>query len=67
MEWSGTVRRLLADRSLTDEQRQEYFVAEVLQDLRRAVGVSEAEQYVRAGSLTYSWQGLARYWRKKLQ
>jgi glyoxylase-like metal-dependent hydrolase (beta-lactamase superfamily II) len=67
MEWSGTVRRLLADRSLTDEQRQEYFVAEVLPDLRRAVGVSEAEQYVRAGSLTYSWQGLARYWRKKLQ
>ena len=66
-EWSGTVRRLLADQSLTDEQRQEYFVAEAFQDLRRAVGVSEAEQYGRAGSLTYSWQGLVRYWRKKQQ
>jgi glyoxylase-like metal-dependent hydrolase (beta-lactamase superfamily II) len=64
-EWSGLVRRLLADETLTDEQRQERFVRETMNDLRRVVGVVEAEQYSRAGSLAYSWQGLARYWRKK--
>jgi predicted chitinase len=28
--------------------------------------VHEAEQYTRAGSIVYSWQGLSRYWRKKM-
>jgi len=65
VDWSRTVRRLLADESLTEDQRQEYFVAEARQELRRIVGVAEAEQYWRAGSIAYSWQGLARYWRKK--
>lgn len=64
-EWSGAVRRLLADRTLTDEERQERFVAEALQDLRRTVGEADAARYSRAGRLDYSWQGLARYWRKK--
>src|SRR5215203_1341831 len=65
VEWSRTVRRLIADENLTEDQRQEYFVAEARQELRRTVGVTEAEQYWRAGSIAYSWQGLARYWRKK--
>jgi len=30
------------------------------------VGEQEAEQYGRAGRLDYSWQGLARYWRKRV-
>lgn len=64
-EWSGLVRRLLSDPSLTDDQRQERFVAEVLQDLRRTVGESEAMGYSRAGRLDFSWQGLARYWRRR--
>ena len=64
-EWNGTVLRLLADPSLTDEQRQERFVDEALQDLRRTVGEVDATRYSRAGRLDYSWQGLARYWRKK--
>jgi glyoxylase-like metal-dependent hydrolase (beta-lactamase superfamily II) len=63
--WSGLVRRLLNDTSLTDDERQERFVAEAVQDLRRIVGDLEAGQYGRAGRLDYSWQGLARYWRKK--
>jgi hypothetical protein len=29
------------------------------------VGVADAEQYKRAGSIAYSWQGLARYWKKR--
>jgi glyoxylase-like metal-dependent hydrolase (beta-lactamase superfamily II) len=62
--WSEIVRRLLSDPSLPDEERQERFVAEALQELRRTVGETEAGQYSRAGRLDYSWQGLARYWRK---
>lgn len=64
-DWSRIVRRLLLDATLTDEQRQERFVAEVLGEIRRTVGDEESRQYSRAGRLDYSWQGLARYWRKK--
>lgn len=63
--WSRIVRRLLADESKSDEQRQAAFVAEATLDLRRAVGDPDAESYSRAGRLDYSWQGLARYWRKR--
>ena len=64
-EWSRLVRRLLADGGLTEDQRQDHFVADVTQELRRVVGPQEAELYGRAGSFHYSWQGLSRYWRKK--
>ncbi len=63
--WSAIVRRLLADASLSEEERQSRFVNEVLLDIRRVVGDEEADQYNRAGRLDYSWQGLARYWRKR--
>lgn len=63
--WSATVRRLLDDVTLTDDERQDRFVAEALQDMRRTVGETEAARYSRAGRLDYSWQGLARYWTKK--
>jgi len=65
VEWSRIAFRLVSDESLTEEEREARFVAEGFQDLRRVVGVQEAEQYGRAGSIAYSWQGLARYWRKK--
>lgn len=64
-EWSVLVRRLLADATLTDEERQTRFVNEALQNLRRAVGDVEATRYSRAGRIDFSWQGLARYWRKQ--
>ena len=38
VEWSRVARRLVDD-SLSDEDRERRFVAEALQDLRRAVGV----------------------------
>ena len=63
-EWSRIVRRLLATPDLSEEERQQRFVDEALLDLRRVVGDQEAEQYSRAGRLEFSWQGLARYWRK---
>lgn len=64
-EWSRITRRLVANRALTEEERENRFVTEATQELRRVVGPGEAELYSRAGSLAYSWQGLARYWRKK--
>ena len=63
--WNRIVRRLIADTSLEEPQRQQAFVDEALRELRRAVGDAESEQYGRAGRLDYSWQGLSRYWRKK--
>lgn len=65
--WNRIVRRLLADPRLDEAQRQAAFVDEALREIRRAVGEQEAEQYSRAGRLDYSWQGLARYWRKRLE
>jgi glyoxylase-like metal-dependent hydrolase (beta-lactamase superfamily II) len=64
--WSGRVRRLLADASIDDQERERRFVEEGRQDIRRTVGEGEADQYARAGRLDYSWQGLARYWRSRL-
>jgi glyoxylase-like metal-dependent hydrolase (beta-lactamase superfamily II) len=62
--WSQAARRLLGDPVLTDDERQRRFVDEAVQDLRRTVGEVEAGRYSRAGRLDYSWQGLARYWRR---
>lgn len=64
-DWSRLIRRLLADTGKTEEERQESFVQEARQELQRVVGPAEADLYGRAGSLHYSYQGLARYWRKK--
>lgn len=63
--WNRIVKRLVADQTLSEERRQEVFVEEAFRELRRVVGEVEADQYSRAGRLDYSWQGLARYWRKR--
>lgn len=63
--WSTVVRRLVADDSLDEPQRERRFVEDALIDLRRVVGEQEADMYSRAGRIDYSWQGLARYWRKR--
>lgn len=65
-DWSRIVRRLLADGALTDDERQSRFTDEVSRDLVRRVGETDAADYTKAGGLNYSWQGLARYWSKKL-
>jgi glyoxylase-like metal-dependent hydrolase (beta-lactamase superfamily II) len=64
--WSEIVRRLVADPSLDERGREHAFVTEALLELKRQVGEQQAEQYNRAGRLDYSWQGLARYWKKRL-
>lgn len=65
VDWSRIVRRLIADERASEDERQERFIDEARTEIRRIVGDREAELYIRAGSLAYSWQGLARYWRKK--
>ena len=62
--WSALVRRLLSDDTMDDVERERRFVQTSLDDIRRSIGEVEAERYSRAGRLDYSWQGLARYWRK---
>ena len=63
--WSRIVQRLLADASIDDDERQRRFVDEAFLEITRRTGETEAADYVRAGGLNYSWQGLARYWRKR--
>jgi glyoxylase-like metal-dependent hydrolase (beta-lactamase superfamily II) len=65
--WSRIVRRLVADSSMPDADRQTRFIEEAYLDLTRRVGEAEATGYTRAGGLNYSFQGLARYWTKKAQ
>ena len=64
--WSRMVQRLISNPALDDGAKQAAFLDEALTDIRRKVGEQEAEQYGRAGRLDYSWQGLARYWRKRI-
>jgi glyoxylase-like metal-dependent hydrolase (beta-lactamase superfamily II) len=63
--WSRSVRRLLADDAVSDDDRQARFTEEAFLDLKRRLGETEAAGYTRAGGLNFSWQGLARYWRKR--
>ena len=65
-DWSRIVRRLLGRANLEPDLRQAQFTDEALRDLRRRLGDLEAADYVRAGGLGYSYQGLERYWRRKL-
>jgi glyoxylase-like metal-dependent hydrolase (beta-lactamase superfamily II) len=63
--WSLIVRRLLADATMADAERQKRFTDEAFLELARRVGEAEAVGYTKAGGLNYSYQGLARYWTKK--
>src|SRR6187402_2414375 len=64
-DWSRIVRRLLADASISDDDRLARFTDDAYADLRRRVGDAEADDYTKAGGLNYSWSGLSRYWRKR--
>jgi glyoxylase-like metal-dependent hydrolase (beta-lactamase superfamily II) len=64
-DWTRLAERLLDDPSLDDVTREQHFVDEVLEDLTERMGAEQARQYHRAGRIDYSWQGLARYLRKR--
>jgi glyoxylase-like metal-dependent hydrolase (beta-lactamase superfamily II) len=65
-DWNRIVRRLIADASLSEPDRERRFIDEAYLELRRRVGERDAEGYNNAGGLNYSWQGLSRYWRKRV-
>jgi glyoxylase-like metal-dependent hydrolase (beta-lactamase superfamily II) len=62
--YAEIARVSLASSDDADAQRDR-FVAEVLHELRRAVGDTLASRYALAAPLDQCWQGLARYWNKR--
>jgi len=64
-DWSRRVRATL-DLPGTDEERARGFTESVTRELAQAASPAEAEAYMRAARFDFSWNGLARYWRKKL-
>ncbi len=65
-DWGQKSRALVERSDLSEERRMAEFQRQIVQDLRRTMPESEVEFYERAGRSDYSWQGLARYWRKKI-
>ena len=63
-EWAQEVRDSLKNEA-SDAERTARFARWVMDDFRRALPAEECALYERAGGLELSWQGLARYWRKK--
>lgn len=63
-DWSRRVRGSL-DRPGTDEERAEAFTNEIVADLETQMNADEAQGYARAARFDFSWNGLARYWRKR--
>jgi glyoxylase-like metal-dependent hydrolase (beta-lactamase superfamily II) len=63
-DWSRRVRASL-DRPGTDEERAASFTNEIIDDLKTQMSADEAEGYAKAARFDFSWNGLARYWRKR--
>jgi glyoxylase-like metal-dependent hydrolase (beta-lactamase superfamily II) len=57
---------LALDASMSDDDRAAHFVRAVARDLRRVMSESDAARYEIATPLDQNWQGLARYWRKRV-
>jgi glyoxylase-like metal-dependent hydrolase (beta-lactamase superfamily II) len=62
--WAERVRESLRNGS-EDGNRIAAFIRSAKDDFRRALPADECVLYERAGGLELSWQGLARYWRKR--
>jgi glyoxylase-like metal-dependent hydrolase (beta-lactamase superfamily II) len=62
--WAQRVRDSLGDTA-DDNARMAAFVRSAVDDFRAILPPAECVLYERAGGLELSWQGLARYWRKK--
>ena len=64
-DWGRRSRALVGREDLDEGARAAAFEREIVEDLARHMPADEVEFYQRAGRIDYSWQGLARYWRKK--
>jgi len=66
-DMAGTVRTLLLDQSLDDEQRQRRFADRMLATFRgRLPDENWVRRYEAAVPIEHCWQGLARYWQKRM-
>ena len=66
-EMAGTVRTLMLDQGLDDEQRKRRFADWMLAIFRERLPDEEwVQRYDAAIPVEHCWQGLARYWQKKL-
>jgi glyoxylase-like metal-dependent hydrolase (beta-lactamase superfamily II) len=66
-DMAGTVRTLLLDRGLDDEQRQRRFADRMAAIFReRLPDENWVQRYDAAVPVEHCWQGLARYWQKRL-
>lgn len=63
-DWSRRVRAQLQQPG-DDAERARVFTEQVMDELARATSRQEAEAYAHAGRFDFSWQGLARYWKKR--
>lgn len=64
-DWVGRVTAIIERGDLDEAARSDVFVGEVITDLRVHMSESEVAYYQRAGWLSDSWLGLARYCRKR--
>jgi glyoxylase-like metal-dependent hydrolase (beta-lactamase superfamily II) len=65
LELVAGLARTSLDREGSDEDRQAWFLAELVRELRRWMGEEEVRAYEAAGRFDLHWRGLARYWRKR--
>jgi glyoxylase-like metal-dependent hydrolase (beta-lactamase superfamily II) len=65
-EWSGRVKALLTQPG-SDEDHAREFTKWVTDELVRATSPDEARAYQSAARFDFSWTGLARYWKRKLE
>jgi glyoxylase-like metal-dependent hydrolase (beta-lactamase superfamily II) len=63
-DWSRRVRGQLQQGG-DDSANAAAFQEEVLAELARATSLEEAQAYSKAGRFDFSWNGLARYWKKR--
>ena len=62
--WAERVRKSFENGG-EDSDRMAAFVRSAIDDFRDVLPAGECTLYERAGGLELSWQGLARYWRKR--
>ena len=63
-DWSRRVRAQVQQPG-DDSAKASAFNDEVLAELARATSRDEAQAYSKAGRFDFSWNGLARYWKKR--
>jgi glyoxylase-like metal-dependent hydrolase (beta-lactamase superfamily II) len=64
-DWGRRSQALVARGDLDEDARLAAFEKGIVDDLASRLPADEVELYQRAGRVDYSWQGLARYWRKR--